>query len=168
MENESMRSLAERVEALEKWKYEKERRQIAYPLDVESIETLKNYFVRMTQKFTYPHDNGITILDVSTFVAEQGEESFELNEMKSIFAIAEPSTDVFTIVSSKMAVGDGYKVAFYGFDGGSVPSPITKGVVYYVVDAAPDGRSFKVSSSPGGTPVNLTTAGENLLVRFAN
>lgn len=49
---------------------------------------------------------------------------------------------------------DGDKVAFYG---GTVPPGVTEGTIYYVVSSTLG--TFKVSTTPGGSPVDLTGSG---------
>lgn len=49
---------------------------------------------------------------------------------------------------------DTNKIVFYG---DTVPSGLVEGTVYYVRDATTD--TFKVAASPGGSAIDLTTAG---------
>lgn len=61
------------------------------------------------------------------------------------------ATDTFTKTAHGLAVGD--PVTFTGLTGGA---GITAGAAYYVV-SVPDANTFKVSSTHGGTPLDVTS-----------
>lgn len=63
--------------------------------------------------------------------------------------VAVPSTDVIHCVSHGYA--DTTKVVFWG---GTAPTPLVAGTIYYVRDAATD--SFKVAATSGGAAIDLT------------
>jgi len=62
------------------------------------------------------------------------------------------STDVVTSLSHGFS--DTNTIVFYG---GTVPSPLVEGTVYYVRDATAD--TFKVAATSGGAAIDLTGAG---------
>ena len=66
--------------------------------------------------------------------------------------MADPAMDVVT------APGHGYvntdTIVFYG---GTVPSPLVEGTIYYVRDATTD--TFKVAATSGGAAIDLVGAG---------
>lgn len=63
-----------------------------------------------------------------------------------------PTTDVFECPAHGYA--DDQKVVFYG---GTTPSPLVEGAVYFVRDSTAD--TFKVSASAGGSVIGITTNG---------
>lgn len=63
------------------------------------------------------------------------------------------TTDVFTIAGHGLAVGD-----LVVFSGGGLPAGMSSGTDYYVI-TAPDANTFTVSAIPGGTTLDVTSAG---------
>jgi len=59
-----------------------------------------------------------------------------------------------TVRSLAHGYTNGQSVVFYG---DTVPSPLTEGTIYYVVNTATD--TFQIAASVGGSPIGLTTAG---------
>lgn len=70
------------------------------------------------------------------------------------------STDTVTLDEHGFVDGD--TVQFRAEAGGSLPSPLVAGTIYYVRDAA--SHTFKVAASSGGSAINLTTDGSNVVV----
>jgi hypothetical protein len=64
---------------------------------------------------------------------------------------ASAATDLFTKAAHGLIVGD--PITFTGLTGGA---GLTAGAAYYVV-SVPDANTFKVASTHGGTPVDVTT-----------
>jgi len=54
------------------------------------------------------------------------------------------------------------ELTFRADAGGSLPSPIVEGTTYYAIRV--DDATFQVAASAGGTAIDLTTAGSNVLV----
>lgn len=71
---------------------------------------------------------------------------------------ASASTDTFTAANHGMT--NGSKIAFYG---DSLPTGITGWSVYYVINA--DTNTFQISTTPGGSAVDLTTDGEGGFIK---
>lgn len=66
--------------------------------------------------------------------------------------MADATTDIVTVPSHGYSNTD--TIVFYG---GTVPSPLVEGTIYFVRDAATD--SFKVAATSGGAAIDLTGPG---------
>lgn len=77
----------------------------------------------------------------------------------SIAATASAGTDLITAVNNQLATNDAVILA-----GGTAPSPLVLGTTYYARDIS--GNDFKVSATPGGAAIDLTTAGSGFSVRM--
>lgn len=71
------------------------------------------------------------------------------------------STDVITAPGHTFA--NDYRVVFLAQTGTSLPTGITQGTLYYVIGAATD--TFQISTSSGGSAVNITANGGGRVVR---
>jgi hypothetical protein len=87
--------------------------------------------------------------------------SFLLNLANGIttFISADPATDIITTNAHAMANGYTNKVIFQTPYGGTLPSPIQAGKIYYATDSILSSTTFKISESDGGPTLDLTTAG---------
>lgn len=82
------------------------------------------------------------------------------NPARHVYSVT-PGTDVLTADNHGLSTGD--TVTFRADTiGGSLPSPLTAGTAYYATRIN-DSR-FSVSATPGGSAIDLTTEGENVLV----
>lgn len=98
-----------------------------------------------------------TVSDLSSYGLQPGALSNPARHVYSVTA----GTDVIT--ADNHGLSDGDEVTFrVDAVGGSLPSPLVAGDTYYVIRVT-DSR-FSVSSTPGGSAIDLTTAGENVLV----
>jgi phage gp36-like protein len=70
------------------------------------------------------------------------------------------STDIITLDGHGFATDA--ELLFRVESGGTMPSPLSAGTTYYAIPLTSD--TFKVSTSAGGSVVNLTTAGTSVLV----
>lgn len=68
-----------------------------------------------------------------------------------------------TISSIAHGLANGDRVVFFDVAGGGVPSGLTEGVVYFVVGSA--ANTFQVSTTLGGSAVNITADGETFFVK---
>lgn len=71
--------------------------------------------------------------------------------------IAAPATDTFTCPAHGYVNTN--KVVIYG---DTVPAGLIEGTVYYVVNATAD--TFQVAATPGGSPIDITSAGGSACV----
>lgn len=144
--------LKNQVADLQGWKREKERRQITYPLDVESKDILGRDFLRLTEEVFY--EAGAAGNPFIMYLAEVAGKVFELLvPSQSLFSV-DPSTDIIT-TSNWQKFFDGEVVNFLVSTGGSLPTPLTDTGNYIV--SASDMRAFKVVS--GGVYINITDKG---------
>jgi len=60
------------------------------------------------------------------------------------------------------ALSDGDEVQFRTEAGGTLPAPLVEGTTYFAIRLT--SSSFQVATIDGGTPVDLTTAGDNVVV----
>lgn len=161
MEQE-LQQLKRKVDELEKWKAEKEKQQIKYPLDQESLQVLNKHYVRLVESTFYY--GGAAGLAFPLMITKQG------NQLVGGFLkyTANPSNDTLTISSEEQMViyghdwtrfDDGTSVFLYTND--TEPGGLTAGtgLPYYVVGSTNDGRSFKLSDSVGGDAIDITSAG---------
>ncbi len=73
----------------------------------------------------------------------------------------DPATEKIALAAHKLMNGDLVK-----FGGDAVPTGLTAGTYYYVVNAA--AGDFKVSATRGGTPVDITSAGTAVTITSAS
>lgn len=73
---------------------------------------------------------------------------------------ANASTDTIPLGEHGFATGD--PVSFRADANGSLPAPLVEGVGYFAI--ATTDEAFSVSASPGGAVIDLTTAGEGIVV----
>lgn len=69
---------------------------------------------------------------------------------------ANATTNLFTLTAHGLTAG--LRVRFTN-SGGALPAPITAGTDYYVISEGLTANDFKVSTTPNGAFVDLTTAG---------
>lgn len=144
--------LLQRVEALEKWKAQKERQQISYPLDTQSQTILQKYFMSISNIFDFIL-YGVAENPARTFVGKQGNFAFEVSPQTLFKYTVNVSNDEITVQGTNM-IND-QAVMFTTDD--TLPAPLDGTTTYYVVNST--GPTFKVSLTVGGAAVNITTVG---------
>ena len=77
-----------------------------------------------------------------------------------LIAAVSVSTEVLTLEGHGFSAGD--TIRFRADSGGSLPSPIVDGTAYYAAPLTSD--TFTISTTPTGSPVNITTVGDNVIV----
>jgi hypothetical protein len=120
--------LLKRVEALEKWKADREQQQITFPLEIQSVNTLVNAdFIQ-----------GVVGVDPTVY--------------SGTFTVTIASPAVFT------ATGHGLKEGWsvYFTTTGALPTGITELQTYYVISAGLTADTFQVSDTPGGSAINTS------------
>lgn len=150
--NPDYQKLLQRVEALEKWKAQKERQQISYPLDIQSQEVLGKYVMRITDRYDFIL-YGVADHPATRFMGVQGNNLFQV-EPKTLFRYTvNTSNDEFTVQGTNFV--DDEAVLFTTND--TLPSPLDGTTTYYVVNSS--GGTFEVSLTVGGAVVNITDTG---------
>lgn len=72
------------------------------------------------------------------------------------------STTLDTITIDDHGLADDDPITVRAESGGTLPSPLVAGTTYYAIVITP--ASFKLASAAGGSALDLTTAGSNVLV----
>lgn len=150
--------LLNRIKALEDWRAQREKQQITFPLDQESVDVLNRFFMRIVDEYFY--FGGASANTFRAFIGRQDDKVFEVTPGLVRYT-AEASSDLVYIVDKNninvFATDD--QVLLYTTD--TAPGGLTaEGTqTYYVVSAASDGYSFKLSLTQGGAAVNITNAG---------
>lgn len=73
---------------------------------------------------------------------------------------ASAGSDLITLDGHGFETDD--EVLVRAIDGGSIAVPLAEGVTYYAILVTDS--TFKLSATPSGAPIDLTSAGENMLV----
>lgn len=156
--NPDIKNLTERIKELEKWKAEKERQQIKFPLDIQSQNILNKYFLSKTKAFdTLASATGF---EVSYIVVKQDGNSYVASVLPYLYSfIASTSTDELAVTNvlnplDVPVFADTQPVRFETT--GTLPAPLALGTTYYVKVG---GSSFDVASTPGGASINITSTG---------
>jgi len=158
--------LQRRIEALEKWQKEKQRQQISFPLDNQSIEILKKYFMHIVSVIKYP--GGVGTNEFVTFLGQQGEVKDSTIGQNILFEVSPPSLVSYTVdisndylttfqYSGNLKFFDNQKVVLYS--DGIAPDPLIagQGDIYYVINS--DGYVFQLSLTEGGVAIDITDTG---------
>ncbi len=163
-------SLEKRIQELEKWKSEKEKQQIKFPLDIQSISILNKYFMRILSSIQY--EGGASGNTFLYHVGVQDNYTFQVEQNTFVPYTVDTTTDFIT-VATKARYEDNQPVILFtsNTDASNVPpSPLVSGtgVAYYVRNPTADGQSFQLSTTSGGAAINITTSGvgQQYLVNF--
>lgn len=148
--------LEQRIRALEDWKAERERQQITYPLDTDSVATLKEglkeHFLSIKKKVGLFTGGASGRLFNFLFAEQDPYKSSLFENTKVLFTAA--TSDVCTIIGTE-TFSDGDRVVLATTN--QLPDPLTPGTVYYVRDST--GRTFKLAATLGGAAIDLTNTG---------
>ena len=145
-------NLLKRIEVLEKWKADRERQQIVYPLDFQSQEILAKYFMHITSTvLTVAGAGGNTF---TTYIGNQGSLQFQVDKNTFIPYTVVPSTNIFTVTSGTYFDND---MQVYVSTEDTPPAPLVAGTNYFVINST--GQSFKLSATMGGVAIDITDVG---------
>lgn len=153
--DQKIQELEKKVAELSKWKDERTKQQITYPLDFESIKTLGKYFLRIIGSFILV--GGVAGREFKYFFVQQDLMIASIGEDKSVRFTA-ATDDTITLVSGFSPIhtfADDDRV--YVSTSDTLPSPLSSTTTYYVISSA--GTTFKLSTSSGGAAVNITDTG---------
>ena len=78
-----------------------------------------------------------------------------VSKVTALTSISNASPAVFTLASHGLAAGDALVLS----TSGSLPTGLTVGTVYYVISSGLTANAFQVSTGPGGSAVNTSSAG---------
>lgn len=146
-----LQQLAKRVEELERWKEEKTRQQISYPLDSVSVEILNKDFLRIIGK--YVQVGGVSGREFTNFFVKQAENTGSIPESNAVPFTANATSNVITVTGHAFANDD----RVYVFTDDTLPAPLDTITTYYVVSSS--GMTFKLSLTSGGSAIDITDAG---------
>lgn len=150
--DENTNNLTRRIEALEKWKAERERQQISFPLDFQSQVILRNYFMAITG--VVKTIGGASGNEFTTYIGQQGPYPFQVGADTFIPYTVNVSANTLTV--QKVAFQDDMQV--YVTTSGTPPSPLDTVTNYFVVNST--GLTFKLSLTQGGAPIDITDDGD--------
>lgn len=154
--------LIARIEALERWKTDREKQQINFPLDNQSIEILNNYFMRLTSSYSY--EGGAAGHTFQVYIGQQknvpglaiSPAQFEVSSATTFrYSMTDLPNDIATIVGS--TIGDGAR--FNISTTGTVPAGLDTLETYWAIGVT--ANTFKFSTD-GVTPIDVTTNGTGI------
>lgn len=156
--NPDYQALSNRVAELEKWRAQRTQQQISFPLDVQSLNILMEYFMRITNLYTYEVVGASTHL-VETYVGMQGKQSFQVAPNDIAAYTVNVSADTITLPSyiSTPTTTFSNDRAVTVLSSGTPPNPLDSVTTYYVINS--NGTTFKLSLTVGGAAINITDTG---------
>lgn len=156
---EEINTLKQRVADLENWKFERERQQITFPLDVDSIDVLTRYFMRITAAVSLTY-GGAAGRFFQKFFGQQDQYLFEIDGVYDSVYTVDPTTDYLTVISGQTRFFDTDEVVVGTSD--TPPAPLVSGTSYFVRDSSD--TTFKLALTSGGVAINITDGGAGLQV----
>lgn len=149
--NPEIQQLKNDIEDLKKWKEERMRQQISFPLDIHSIETLMNYFMRILS--TVETVSGVGGNVFINYIGKQGNLEFQVDKNTFIPYTVNATTNVFT--NTQIVFQNDMQVYVSTED--TAPAPLVAGDPYFIVNAS--GLTFQLSATQGGAAINITDTG---------
>lgn len=145
--------LKKRLDDLEAWKAEREKQQIVYPIDIQSLQVLGKYFMTITEVIDF-QITGLGDRRVFTFIGKQDALSFQVSPQTIFRYTVTVSNDTLTLANGSNIPDD---TAVYVYSDDTYPPPLAVDTVYYVVSSA--GNTLKLSLTLGGAAINITGTG---------
>lgn len=150
---DKLQQLENRIKELEKWKSERERQQITFPMDTKSIEVLNKYFMRILDDILYV--GGAAGREFTLYSGIQGGRKFIVQEDTYVKFTVNTSTDYITVEQTKYRFTENEDV--YVATSDTLPGGLTYGITYYVKNVF--SNTFQLSTTPGGAVVDITSTG---------
>jgi len=151
--------LENRIKELEKWKAEKTKQQISFPLDIQSVDILNKYYMRIVDTVTYAAGVGASLFTI--YLGKFGNTDFEVYPVSLVSYTVNVATNYLTTSQSNgnLKFFNNQTVAVYTTEDGTPPSPLTAGglATYHVINS--DGYTFQLSATSGGAAIDITTQG---------
>ena len=152
-------NLQRQIDELKRRLDAKDRQQITYPLDYESIEALNKYFMRITK--TILTIGGIAAKTFISYIGQQGSDGVDTGNLGAIkFVVSEntyaqyttnATTDYLTLVQgSRFRFVDDEAVYFITED--TYPDPLDGVTTYYIINANDEGTTFQITTVSGSAP----------------
>lgn len=149
----NLQNLSDRVRELESTIEKLKKQQITYPLDVESIRALQNYFMRIEEVSTLFY-GGASGRGYTEYVGKQGDFKFTVPNYERYEYSVNTTTNVLNTPALRLQ--DGTEVVMYTSD--TPPAPLTVGIGYYVVNST-EGGNFQIEATLGGGAIDITDKG---------
>ncbi len=149
----NLQNLSSRVSELEKTIETLKKQQITYPLDIESIRVLQNYFMRIEEKSELYY-GGVSGRPSVEYIGKQGEFKFTVPVYERYEFSVNTTTNVLN--TPLLRPQDGAEIVVYTSD--TPPSPLVAGIGYYVVNSTEDGN-FQIEATLGGGAIDITDNG---------
>ena len=159
---DKLQQLENRIKDLEKWKTERERQQVTFPLDTRSIEVLNKYFMRILNDIIYI--GGAAGREFTLYSGIQGDRKFTVQEDTYVRFTVNTSTDYITAEQSKYRFIENQDL--YVTTSDTLPTGLLDGITYYVKNVS--GNTFQLSTTPGGAAVNITSSGTGVQYIYFN
>lgn len=143
--------LEKRIKDLEKWKEERTRQQLSFPLDIQSINILSQNFMRILSEVTTIAGAGGQ--ESVYFIGKQGSFNFQVNQNSFIPYVVDTSTNIVSVNGFSFEDDD----RLYLSTSDTCPTPLDTSTTYYVINST--GSSFKLSLTSGGAAIDITDNG---------
>lgn len=158
--NQEIEILKRKVAELEKWKTEREKQQIAYPFDYQSIEILNEHFMRIISEYSWQGGAGANTF--RSYLGKQNQTIFEVNPPSLVTYTVDVTSNYLTTsqFSGNLKFWDNDQVILY--TDGTAPNPLSAGLgtVYHVINS--DGYTFQLSLTSGGAAIDITNNGTGM------
>jgi hypothetical protein len=159
MDNQDILS---RLQVLENKLAEKERQQISYPLDKQSLEVLDKYYMHITQQLVTAAGAGRYAYE---YIGRQGNGRLipgtfnQSNQLEFILNANLYNPYTVNVTTNYITTTGNYENTqiVNVSSTGSTPSPLINGVDYYVINST--GQTFQLSLTSGGAAIDITDAG---------
>jgi len=153
-------NLENRIKALEKWKEERTRQQIVFPVDNQSLQILNKYFLSQIGNLDFTSNSGQLFRNI--LVKQDGKTNvigvytqlitFTVNTTSNVLTLG---ADLVTL--SQGSFEDDNQVFVNSTD--TLPDPLVDSFPYYVVNATAGGTQIQLSDTLGGAAIDITTSG---------
>lgn len=144
-------NLENRIKELEKWKEERTRQQISYPLDTESVRILSNYLMSLSG--TVRTISGVGGNEFIYYTGQQGDKDFQVSI--NTFVPYQANTTADTVTVQKITFENDTQVYLSTSD--TYPAPLDGVTNYYVINST--GLTFQLSLTSGGAAIDITSTG---------
>lgn len=158
---ENLLQLERRVDDLLTWVRARKQERLVYNLDLNSTTTLQkrhvNLLIATGRVIDASAGQNMTsdTLFFGMIVFLNGKKRVIFSSLPYRSFTVNTATDVCTNTSGQHNLANGTMVAVGTTD--TLPSPLTISGVYFVINRT--GNTFQLSSSSGGSPIDLTTTG---------
>ena len=153
-------NLQKRIEALEKWKDERTRQQITFPLDTQSNTILNKYFSSVIGSI---FNLSVSGQEFRKLLLQQDSKVYVISAMSQFISFSvNTATDIITLgadlTSGAQGVLQDDQFVTVNVPTPGVPAaPLDNGFGYFVVNST--GTTIQLSDVIGGAPIDLTTVG---------